>query len=111
MSANTFIAAFPSRQTPEQQCRVLVGRNSQAHATPLDTVTCAGDQVLDFAHAAPTARRPNLDVPEMEPELDGTEIAQCDRHGDGVVVRSRLLHEAYDVRIVDLCKPQIGGLL
>jgi hypothetical protein len=59
----------PLRQATEEQGRVLLRIDAQAHAAPFHDVALARDQVLDRLDAPARARRSDLDVADMEPEL------------------------------------------
>src|ERR1700750_412824 len=95
----------------KEQRRVVVRRDPQPYTAPFERMARAGEQVFDFAYAAALAGRADLDVPEVEPELPRSRIGERNAHRHGVVAGRRFLHEADDLRIVNLREAQSAGLL
>src|ERR1700730_834938 len=108
MSAAMFTAH--SCKAAEDQGRISLLINAQAHPTPFDGVTLAGDQIFDCFDPAARAGRTDLDFPTMEPELPRLLLRQCHCNSHGIVVRHRFLHVADNLAVVDLRKTHVARL-
>src|SRR5262245_60246845 len=108
-SGRTFTAS-PSSETAEQQSRVLLLVDAQAHAAPFEKMPLAGDEVFDLFDAAADAGRPDLDLAEMEPELARRSFRQRHRNRYRVVAGDRFFDVADDFAVVDLGEVQVAGL-
>src|SRR5262245_22377667 len=109
MSATTSTTR-PLREAAEQQCRILLLIDAQPDPAPFQDVPLARDQVFDKFHAPAPARRTDLDIAKMKPELAWSGPRQRYGNGDRIDSGHRFLDEANHLAVVDLGKTQIIGL-
>src|SRR5215831_9461892 len=109
MSATTSTTR-PLREAAEQQCRILLLIDAQPNPAPFEDVPLASDQVFDKFYASAPARRTDLDIAKMKPELAWSGPRQRHGNGDRIVAGHRFLNEADHLAVVDLGKTQIVGL-
>src|ERR1700746_3172467 len=112
---SAFMSAQPStrrrlREAAEEQCRILLLIDAQPNPAPFQDVPLTRDQVFDKFHAPAPARRTDLDIAHMEPELAWCAPRQRHVNGDRIVVGHRFLDEADHLAVVDLGKTHIVGL-
>src|SRR6266851_8456051 len=81
----------PSLKATEQQSRVLFRTDAQPDPAPFGHDALPGDEILDSPDAAAGARRADLDVAEVEPELAWPGLAQRDRDRHRIVADGRFL--------------------
>src|SRR5215217_8027461 len=90
--------------TTHKNCGVLLRIEAQAQTSPFDHPSLTGAEVFHISDALARTGRPNVDIPEMEPEFARAFSCQ------GIVAIDRFLHVTYHFGVIDLRKTQIAGL-
>src|SRR5262245_51709320 len=112
VSGLMLVTRFTARplRAPQNERRVRLRIDAQAHAAPLDGVFHAADQIDNVVRTVTCVRWTNFDIANMKPEFARAGPGERNRDGDRVAAFSRLLDEADDLGVVDLRKSQIGRL-